>query len=154
MSYPDTYDDGNGMAVNQASLAVTIVLAGEPRGKGRPRFSRASGMAYTPAATRTYEASLSYVAQQAMDGRAPLQGPVTVQMVARFGIPKSFSAKKRDAALAGSLVPTKRPDADNLAKVLDGLNRIVFDDDAQVVNLSLQKRYGSLPGLTIVVQPA
>ena len=33
---------------------IVIEIAGEPRGKGRPRFAR-SGHTYTPAATRAYE---------------------------------------------------------------------------------------------------
>ena len=34
---------------------VTIVIAGQPVAKGRPRVTR-KGFAYTPAATRKYEA--------------------------------------------------------------------------------------------------
>jgi hypothetical protein len=37
------------------SGAVTIVIGGEPVAKGRPRMTR-KGFAYTPAATRKYEA--------------------------------------------------------------------------------------------------
>lgn len=37
----------------------------------------------------------------------------------------------------------KKPDVDNLAKiVLDSLNKIAYDDDAQVCRLLVEKRYG------------
>ena len=36
--------------------------------------------------------------------------------------------------------PQKKPDADNVAKIiLDSLNKIAFDDDSQVVELQVNK---------------
>jgi Holliday junction resolvase RusA-like endonuclease len=128
--------------------AITIRLAGVPKGKGRPRFSRASGRAYTPEATRSYEGALRYAAQQVMGDRAPLEGPLFVDMVALFPIPASWSKAKRAAAY---YAPCK-PDADNLAKVLDALNEVVFKDDKQVVALTLVKMYSDAPALQIKVR--
>jgi Holliday junction resolvase RusA-like endonuclease len=129
---------------------ITIRLAGVPKGKGRPRFSRASGRAYTPEATRSYEGALRYAAQQVMGDRPPLEGPLMVLMNAWFPIPASWSKSKRAAAY---YAPCK-PDADNLAKVLDALNEVVFKDDKQVVALHLRKFYGEQPALEITVQRA
>ena len=40
------------------------------------------------------------------------------------------------------LHPTKKPDADNIAKVIcDALNGVAYGDDTQVVNLNVKKRY-------------
>lgn len=47
---------------------IEIVLLGAPRGKERPRLTKA-GHVYTPEKTRNYEAALKYAAQQAMAGR-------------------------------------------------------------------------------------
>jgi hypothetical protein len=52
------------------SDCIVIEPAGSPKGKGRLRFSRRSGTAYTPAETRSYESRLKYAGQIAMDGRA------------------------------------------------------------------------------------
>src|SRR5262250_2630919 len=60
--------------------AVTIVIAGPPTAKGRPRMTR-KGFAYTPAATRKYEAHGRLAAQLAMDGRPPIAVPVRAEIV-------------------------------------------------------------------------
>jgi Holliday junction resolvase RusA-like endonuclease len=130
---------------------IRIVLPGQPKGKGRPRFSRASGRTYTPEETRSYEGQLRWVATLEMRGAAPLLGALTVMVVARMSIPTSFSKKKRADALSGELRPTTKPDWDNIAKMLDGLNKIVWNDDAQIADGRLIKLYSETPSLEICV---
>lgn len=134
---------------------ITITLAGEPKGKGRPRFSTVSGQAraFTPAATRSYEANLKYAAQVAMRRRIPLDGPLAVHVVAALPIPKSWSKKKQAAALAREVLPTTKPDWDNYAKMLDALNEVVWRDDSQVIMGSVYKVYTDKPGLTVMITP-
>lgn len=132
---------------------ISIRLAGEPVGKGRPRFQKATGRAFTPSKTRSFEGALKYAAQQAMGERAPLDGPLAVRVVASFPIPKSFSKKKRELALEQVLRPTKVPDCDNLLKTLDALNEVVWRDDKQIVDALVQKVYSDTPGLLIIVEP-
>lgn len=128
-----------------------ISLDGIPVGKGRPRFSRATGHAYTPAKTRQYETTLAYAAQVVMTGRPLLEGALMAEVVALFPIPASYSKSKRLDALSGALRPTKKPDADNLVKTLDALNGIVFRDDSQIVVLNLRKAYAAKPGFRVRV---
>jgi Holliday junction resolvase RusA-like endonuclease len=132
---------------------VIIELAGEPKGKGRPRFARRTGHAYTPEKTASYEACLRHEAALVMAGKPPLEGALCAQVNAYFGVPQSWSAKKRAAALAGAIRPTKRPDADNICKMLDGLNSIVFGDDAQIVSAIIEKHYSDRPRLRVDVMP-
>jgi Holliday junction resolvase RusA-like endonuclease len=136
--------------MTQEELLI-IELLGEPRGKGRPRFVRRTGHAYTPQRTASYEAMLRHEAALAMAGRAPLEGPLLVQVAAHFEIPASWSAKKRAAALAGEIRPTKRPDWENVAKMLDAFNAVVWRDDAQVVSGLIEKFYSDRPRLHIEV---
>lgn len=131
---------------------VQIVLSGEPQGKGRPRFVRSTGHAFTPANTRKYESALRYAAQEAMGTEAPLEGPLCVVVVAIFPVPASWSEKKRRAAYAGAIWPTVKPDADNLIKVLDACNEVVWRDDKQIVDARIVKRYGERPRLVIEVR--
>jgi Holliday junction resolvase RusA-like endonuclease len=133
--------------------AVRIELAGEPKGKGRPRFRRATGATYTPHATRQYEAALRYTAQAAMRGRPPLDGALRVRVEACMSVPASWSKKRRAAALAGHIRPTVRPDLDNLAKALDACNGVVFGDDRQIVEAHIAKVYSDRPRLVIVCEP-
>jgi Holliday junction resolvase RusA-like endonuclease len=80
-------------------------------------------------------------------------GAVTVTVVARMPIPASFSVRRRSLALQGRILPTGRPDVDNVAKlVLDALNGVFWRDDAQIVDLAATKVYGQAPGLQIAVE--
>lgn len=70
----------------------------------------------------------------------PLKAEITVFMP----IPKSFSKKKKALALEGILRPTVKPDCDNIAKnINDALNRIVYNDDKQIVSLRVNKVYSN-----------
>jgi Holliday junction resolvase RusA-like endonuclease len=130
---------------------MTVELLGEPRGKGRPRFVRRTGHAYTPEKTASYEAMLRHEAAITMAGRRPLEGALRVLVVAYFGVPQSWSAKKRAAALAGVIRPTKRPDLDNVVKMLDAFNGVIWIDDAQVVAGVIEKHYSDRPRLRIEI---
>lgn len=60
---------------------------------------------------------------------------------------------KRDAALAGTLLPIGRPDADNLLKIAcDAMKGIILADDASVVDATVRKRYSDDRRLRIEVR--
>ena len=66
-----------------------------------------------------------------------------------MGIPLSWSKAKRQAALDGDIYPA-RPDVDNIAKtVLDGMNEVVYVDDAQVTYLKVSKKYSEEGSVTV-----
>lgn len=138
---------------------IRFELPGVPTGKGRPRSrlvkpkDRASFIShYTPEKTEKYERSLQGVAGQAMAGRAPLDGPIELTVTSYMPIPQSWSLKKQREARAGTLRPTGKPDWDNLAKVCDALNQVVFRDDAQVVDGHVHKVYSDRPRMMIEVR--
>ena len=131
---------------------IRVVLDGAPVGKGRPRFVRSTGRVYTPGKTVTYEGALALAGQQAMRGQQPLRGPITVHATAYMPIPMSWPRRKILAALEGSLRPG-RPDADNLLKVLDALNGVVWHDDAQIAEARISKLYDPDPRLEVEVYP-
>lgn len=119
---------------------VTFTIIGKPCGKGRPRFSTAGGYArsYTPAKTVEYENLVRMAWVQS--GGEKLQGVISATINCYFPIPKSVSMKKR-VAMDGEFY-TKKPDCDNIAKViLDALNGIAYDDDSQVALLNVYKLY-------------
>lgn len=129
-----------------------IVLAGAPMGKQRVRFSRATGRAFTPERTVSYEGRLALAAQEVMRGAAPVDGPLAVEIAAYVPIANSWSRKAKASALAGLLWPVKKPDLDNIVKIAaDALNLIVWIDDSQIVKLTTSKRYSDAPRLEIVV---
>lgn len=132
---------------------VTIVLAGAPRGKGRPRFSNAGQFVrvFTDAKTRAFEDRLKSAGIEAMAGKEPLDEAVSVSIHAFMEVPTSWSAKKRAMALNGDIMPTGKPDWDNLAKVTDSLNGVVWRDDSLVVRGVVTKLYSDRPRLEISV---
>jgi Holliday junction resolvase RusA-like endonuclease len=137
----------------RAAEPITVVIAGEPVAKGRPRMTR-GGHPYTPSHTRRYEAHGRLAAQLAMGDRPPLDTPVRVVIGAELPVPTTWSGRKRTAALAGEVVPSGRPDLDNLAKgALDAIRSIVVVDDALVVEMTALKRFSAVPRLVVTVQP-
>lgn len=132
---------------------IEIVLLGKPVAKGRPRFNRETGVAYTPAKTVKYETELRYAAEQVMGDRPPLEGPLRLEMDVTVPIPVSWAKKKQAAARAGELRPTSKPDWDNFGKVVDAGNLVVWVDDSQIVDGRVTKHYGDKPGMRIRVWP-
>lgn len=133
---------------------ITITVPGAPVPKGRPRIVRIAGHARmaTPEKTVAYEGLVAHAAQQAMAGREPIAGGVAVQLDIGLPVPASWSAKKQAGALAGTVLATKKPDADNVVKaIFDGLNGVVWRDDVQVVRLVTQKRYAAAPGVRVEI---
>lgn len=131
---------------------IEIVLAGRPMGKERVKRGQA-GNAYTPERTVRFESRLAFEAQHVMNGRAPLGGPLTIDLVVLMPIPASKAAAWKRGALAGTIRPTSKPDYDNFAKILDALNMIVWVDDALVVRGTIEKWYSEQPMFAVRVSP-
>lgn len=117
-----------------------VVVEGKIKGKARPRFNTKTGRAFTPGDTITYENWIKCCYQE-QDGKF-INGPVKARIYVYYKIPKSYTKKRVQAIRDGLEMPLKKPDSDNIAKiVLDSLNKIAFDDDAQVVELTVIKRW-------------
>lgn len=133
---------------------IEIVLAGAPMGKQRVKFTRDGSHAYTPEKTVSFEGRLAYAAQQVMGTRPLLDGQLIVDIVILVPIPESKPAKWKAAARAGEIRPTKKPDFDNYAKMIDGLNLIVWVDDAKIVRGVVDKFYADRPAFALRVREA
>ena len=132
-------------------MQYTITIPGKPRGKGRPRFSRATGRTYTDDATSVYENLVKTIWMTGVGDR--LSGELSVSIEAHYAIPTSKPKKMQAAMRDGSVRPTTKPDIDNVIKaVLDGLNGVAYADDAQVVELSASKCYSDDPRVVVIVK--
>lgn len=134
---------------------IHLTIPGAPEAKGRPRTVMIGGKPriLTPKKTRLYEDRIRCEAVEVMEGRDMLAGPVSVVVTAFVQAPKALKGQRRIDAMDGVLKPITRPDVDNYAKVIDGLNGIVFKDDNQVTDLIVRKRYSERPRLTISIEP-
>lgn len=116
---------------------LKLVVPGDPRGKGRPRFG--NGRTYTDAETTKYEGRVREVWKSAGNLKFS-DAPISVYIKAYFKVPTSLSKKKK-AELFGEPC-LKKPDADNIAKILlDALNGCAWTDDSQIDILVVTKQY-------------
>ncbi len=139
-----------------SSTSIVIVVPGQPQGKGRPRVGKVGGHArmFTPAKTVAYEGLIAHAGQQAMQGRALIEGPVAVVVDMRCQVPASWSKTKKALALTGKVRPITKPDQDNVLKaIFDGLNGVAWRDDVQVVDITSRKRYDPMPGVVVEITP-
>lgn len=136
------------------TASVYFVVTGKPVGKGRPRASTRGGFVrmYTDAKTLGYEAAIADEAKLAMGQLEPFDTPMQLQVSCYYQIPKSWPKRLKQEALDGDVFPKVKPDLDNVVKaILDAMNGIVYQDDAQVINLVATKRYATDPRVEVYI---
>lgn len=133
--------------------AISFTVPGEPVGKGRPRFVRATGRTYTPEKTANFETLVKWEYHQQVGGRAFEDGATLgMRVYAYFSIPRSKPKWQQRDMAAGVIKHTHKPDADNLLKsVADALNRIAFDDDSSIAYVEVKKLYSEEPRTEITI---
>ncbi|HTQ71207.1 MAG TPA: RusA family crossover junction endodeoxyribonuclease, partial [Acidocella sp.] len=78
---------------------IAFNVPGIIKGKGRPRFVRSTGRAYTPQATLSGEQWVKHCALQA--GIKPLEGAIALEIAMHLPVPRSWTRKRRQEALGG-----------------------------------------------------
>lgn len=130
------------------SKKACFEIDGKPQGKARartfynPKLGRVQSM--TPGNTVLYEnlVKQSFVQQNDRNTRWFNKEPLAMYITAYYPIPKSTTKKDRQLICSGKLYPTKKPDADNVAKVIcDSLNGVAYGDDTQIIKLVILKAY-------------
>lgn len=148
-------------------MRVNFTIEGPPIGKARPRVTRT--VTYTPAKTARYEDLVRYTAINSFKGMFDKDDPVDVKIMAYFEVPKSYSKKRKVSCLTNKELPIKKPDIDNVSKIImDGMNpkmkrnkqlhkmvevmRGVYHDDKQVTTLLVKKRYAERPRVEVRIK--
>ena len=111
-------------------------------GKERPRVNRHTGAVYTPTKTSSFEEKVQWAFKSKYNIETELSTkPFKAKIIAIFRPAESLSKKKKEELLYSEY--TKKPDADNVAKIiLDSLNGLAYKDDNQVAELLVLKQYG------------
>ncbi len=125
---------------------ISFIIPGEPVAQGRARITTRCGhpRMYDAPKSADYKAMIAMIAAQHFS--QPTERPVSIKLYIYRPIPRSWSTAKQKRAEMCALLPTTKPDIDNYIKaVLDGLNKIAFVDDNQVVSISATKRYSRNP---------
>lgn len=113
-------------------------------GKQRPRYSSKTHRMYTPTKTSTFEEKVRLAFKSKYNVKTELSTkPFKAKIIAVFEPSKSLSKKKKEELLY-QVSYTKKPDVDNIAKIiLDSLNGLAYKDDSQVSTLMVLKDYGT-----------
>ena len=135
-------------------MIITFTVLGEPVGKARQRVTRFG--TYTPQATVLYENLIkTEYRRQCNDHRFDDKQPLCMEVKAEYMIPASASKAKRAAMARGEIRPMKKPDWDNVGKVVsDALNKLAYRDDTQIVDCTVRKFYSERPKITVKIGPA
>lgn len=145
------------MPESPLAQSVRFLVAGKARPKGRARTSVKNGVMrhYTPKPTTEYEDAIRRAAIHALGSRPRFEGPVSVTVTVRCKPPQRTSKKALVEMLAGRLMPTTRPDMDNILKAIaDGISKVLIRDDADIVQFSGVKQYAIEAGIDVIVEPA
>ena len=129
-------------------MTVHFTVPGEPEGKARPRVT--SRGTYTPPKTKTYEQLVRMEYRRQCKDAFFASRPLSVSIRSYHKIPQSAAKRQRERMLSDKTWPTKKPDADNIAKaVLDSLNCVAYTDDAQVICLDIVKHWDTVPRVEV-----
>lgn len=126
---------------------LTLQFDVTPVAKARPRFRRTPhGVStYNTKETDDFEHLIAMSSVSQMRGKKRFEGAIGVTIVFELLRPKTYPKRE---------YPTSRPDLDNYIKgVLDGMNEVVFRDDAQIIHLIASKIYADKPGIVVTVIP-
>lgn len=123
-------------------MTYEFEVPGKVIGKGRPRLNTYTGIVYTPTKTKDYETLVEQYFLLKYPKAKELEGRIKVSIIAYFSIPKTTKKSDINEMLDNNISPTKKPDIDNIVKVvLDSMNKFAFKDDNQITKLEVEKRY-------------
>lgn len=124
-------------------------IIGIPVPQKQTQFIRRTGIAYNPS-KKDAEQLIWQIRPHAPS--EPLLGAIEMHLTFYLPIPKSASRIKRTQMLNAVILPTHKPDFDNLAYlVTNALKNLVYKDDAQVTDCTIRKRYSDRPRTTIKI---
>lgn len=128
-------------------------VIGDIKGKARPRVNTYTCKAYTPTNTKDYELLVKQYFKIKYPRFVPLENRLAVKIVATFKVPKTTTKKDREQIEKGLISPTKKPDIDNIVKIiLDALNQMAFKDDTQITKLEVEKVYGEEEKVYVAIE--
>lgn len=133
---------------------IQFTVPGKPFGKQRPRVTK-KGIAYTPKETVNYESLVKMACREVMkDKYFGADEPIGLIVRAYYPIPSNTSKAAKENMIKGLVRPTKKPDCDNIMKIIaDALNMVAYADDKQIVANVVEKRYSEQPRVEVVIWP-
>lgn len=135
-------------------IQVTVYGIAQPAGSKRAFAHKHTGRIIVTDAnprSRTWKQEVAGEAVRTMNGRPPLEGPLTLNIVFWLPRPKSHSGTKGIRPSAPRY-PAGRPDTTKLIRAVeDALTGITWHDDAQIVYQQASKRYADNTGPCVAI---
>lgn len=132
-------------------MKVFLVIDGEPVGKERPRMNTYAKRTYTPNKTKNYEDLIKWLYQSKV--KYYFEGYIKMTLRCYYSIAKSNNKKVKEQKRNNVLRPSKKPDIDNVIKVVaDSLNEIAYKDDTQIVEVVASKYYSDKPRVEVILE--
>lgn len=127
----------------------TISIPGNPISKKRPRFARMGKGVATYNNQKTEEGLFLFEVMQKVRTRTPSTEAIKIHLLFFMKRPKSHYGTGKNAGKIKNSAPeyhTSKPDIDNMVKfVFDCLNKYLWKDDSQIIEITSKKMYGSYP---------
>lgn len=132
---------------------MLIIIPIEPVEQQRPRATNRGGhvQIYDPPKVKKFKKEVAeFINQQPLPRFENVELSVQIKFFRK--IQKSLTKKERKYRLSHVHRPVVKPDLDNYTKsILDALNGLLWDDDAKIVHLELDKYYSEQPRIEIEV---
>lgn len=145
-------------------MRIEFIIPGDPHGKVNMQPMKRGNhcLLFNPKSNKNYMALVQHCFGEKyamVDGYLfGKDEPIDITIIANFKLQsvhfgkKGINQKGQDK-LAGKIVPTVKPDLDNISKViLDALSGLCFYDDSQVVNEFIMKRYSVKPYVKVIIE--
>ena len=129
-------------------MKVEFTVPGPAKAKARPRVGK-GGRIYTPSDSHKYEKKV----RECYEGNYYFDDEyISIKIMFKFDIPKSYNKKKHSEALEGIIRPTKG-DTDNYIKsIMDGLNGCAWRDDRYVFRIEAEKIFAEESETIIIIE--
>lgn len=153
-------------------MLIRFTIPGDPLAQARPRFTTRGGYVstYDTKECKNYKKYVRMVAKETAHkiGWISKEVPLRMSITVHFAPPNSWSKKKKQQAISGMIYHDKKPDVDNLSKIImDALpdkmakpkkgetcdiDAGLYHDDKQIVLLVVRKDYSDTPGVDVVLE--
>lgn len=132
-------------------MGYKIIIDGVPFGKQNMVPNYFTRQMRIPEKTRDYMSYVLLLFQNQNKNYKTLQTPIHLTIDAYYRIPK-VNKKTKQSMLSGEIVPTIKPDCDNISKVIcDSLNNYAWVDDCQIYKLGVTKYYSDKPRVEVSI---
>ena len=130
-----------------------FVVDGPPVGWQRAGENQITGWHFTQPKTAYQEARVAYAYRGIAHGfRFPAKTPLILIVTAYLPIPASASKKRKQQMADNEILPTVKPDADNVWKLCaDALDGVAFDNDKDIFFSQCVKLYSDRPRTEILL---